>query len=543
MSDPVSNGDAPGPHAPPPAAGAPGATGEGGPPFRRLHPATLVQTVLGRAPGFLLALAPALSLAGSGLGRVALGLAVVFALLSVPGAVLGYLRFRYRLTPAEIQIHRGVLAREFRSIPVHRIQRVEIDRPLLARLFGTASVRLMTGGGAGADASLAYVSLAEALALRADVRRLQAAEPATAAAASTQAGTQTAPEAPHGPASADAAPSDDPSRLVFALTPGLLLRAGAMRFSLVYIALAFSALQFTQFSPEDLAGLAERLRLSERLPALAASPVLALAVTGVVALALSWLAGIATTVVRYWGFALRADARRLYTERGLGGRYEHAVPRARVQAVVFTANPVMLRFGYVRLVVRTMGAGTDGSGEEVIVPLARRADASALARDLLGHAAIDALEPVSPLFVRRRALRYVALATAFAAVLAVPLGAWGAAALVAVPLGVLLARAQGRAHGYALTRDADGAPALVVQTGALWRAQQHIRVRRLHTIDVRATVFQARRGLASVFADTAGGRGPTVHDLPAADAARLAETLRRLAGQTPLPPPAPSDAP
>ncbi|MFN3596719.1 MAG: PH domain-containing protein [Rubricoccaceae bacterium] len=479
--------------------------------------------MLGRAPGFLLALAPALSLAGSNFGRVALVLALGLGVLSVPGAVIGYLRFRYRLTATEVQIRRGVLAREFRSIPVHRVQRVEIDRPLLARLFGTASVRLMTGGGAGADASLAYVSLADALALRADVRRLQAADPAPPGH-EARTPDQVTPDAGTGP---DAEP-----RVVFTLSPGLLLRAGAMRFSLVYIALAFSALQFTQFSPEDLVGLVGRLRLAERLPALAASPVLALGVTGVVALALSWLAGLVTTVARFWGFTLRTDARRLYTERGLGARYEHAVPRARVQAVVFTANPVMLRFGYARLAVRTMGAGTDGSGEEILVPLARRADASALARELLGHAVADALAPVSPLFVRRRALRYAAAAAA-AAVLALPFSAWGTAALAGVPLGVLLARAQGRAHGYALTRDAAGAPALVVQTGAFWREQQHVRVHRLHTVDVRATVFQARRGLASVFADTAGGDGPTVHDLPADEALRLAEMLRHLAQPQP----------
>jgi putative membrane protein len=497
--------------------------------FRRLHPTTLIHRAIRSLLGLGLLLLPVVR--GDGpTPRLYLVVAVVFGTLAIPGAVLGYLRFRYRLTPDEVQIESGVLARRHRSIPLDRIQRVEVDRPLFARAVGTARVRLMTGSGAGAEGVLDFVALPEALALRETVRQLQREREVPA------------PDSPLAdPARQEDIPRGDaPVPLHFELTPGLLFRAGAMRFSLVYIALAFSGLQLFGFSVVDVVDWIEEADLLARIPLLTASPLLALAVSLGVAFALSWVAGLVTTLVRYHGFTLRADPRRLYTERGLGGRFERAIPREKVQAVLFATNPITRAFGYVRLEVQTMGLDARGGGREVLVPLAPLAEVSALGERLLGYTHAEALRPVSRRFIRRRGLRYSVVLTATAAagwLVWEPL-VWG---LVGLPLVWALAWGQWRAHGFAF----DGGT-LVVQGGALWRQQWHLPLAKFQTVDRGANLFQRRQGLGSVHVDTAGApdtRPPVVEDLPEAEAWALADTLYAAFEAAPGSPPAGGSAP
>jgi putative membrane protein len=482
--------------------------------YRRLHPTTLFHRAFRSLLGLGLLLLPVLR--GDGpTARLYLVVAVVFGVLAIPGAVFGYLRFRYRLTPEEVQIESGVLARRHRSIPLDRIQRVEVDRPLFARAMGTARVRLMTGSGAGAEGVLDFVALPEALALRETVRQMQRER---------EGGGLAAAEAPLADSSRqEGGPSADaPPPLHFGLTPGLLFRAGAMRFSLVYIALAFSGLQLFGFSVVDVVDWIEEADLLARVPLLTASPLLALAVSLGVAFVLSWVAGLVTTLVRYHGFTLRADARRLYTERGLGGRFERAIPREKVQAVLFASNPITRAFGYARLEVQTMGLDDRGGGREVLIPLAPLREVSALGERLLGYTHTEGLRPVSSRFVRRRGFRYSVLlgAAAGAGWLAWEPLAWG---LVGLPLVWALAWRQWRAHGFRF----DGST-LVVQGGALWRQQWHLPLAKFQTVDRWANMFQRRQGLGSVYVDTAGApdaRPPVVEDLPEPEALALADTL------------------
>jgi putative membrane protein len=295
-----------------------------------------------------------------------------------------------------------------------------------------------------------------------------------------------------------------------------------MRFSLIYIALAFSAMQFAGLNVDDVIRWIERADLLGRVPLLAVSPLLAILISVGIAFVLSWLAGLLVTVVRYHGFTLTADHRRLYTERGLGGRFERAIPQKKVQAVLYATNPLMRHFGYASLEAQTMGLDNRGAGREVLIPLAKKDVASALGKRLLGQPVTDALRPVSRRFIRRRGLRYSALLGIGVAsgALVWPPAIW---LLVLLPLAWGLAWAQWRAHGFAF----DGRT-LVVQHGALRRRQWHLPLEKFQTVEHWANLFQRRHGLASVYVDTAGApdiRGPVIEDLPAGEASALANTL------------------
>ena len=434
--------------------------------------------------------------------------------------VAHYMRFRYRVTSREIVLRSGVFSQQTRNIPIERIQRVEILQPLLARLFGTARVLLMTAGGAGAEGTLEYVSLAEARHLRETIREFQSGTAAT-----------TRPRAP-GAAETDAAtPTARTPALLFHLTPALLARQGMMRFSLVYIALAFSALQWLDIQVEDIIDFFLQQRYAAYADYLPQSPAATALLTLLVALALSWLAGIATTVNSYHGYTLtREGADKLHTARGLLGRFERTIPLRKVQALVFRQNPIMRRWHYTRLSAQTMGLDEQARGAAPVVPFAREADALAMAEDVFGYHAPAQLAPVSPFHFRRTALRMlVGLAVVVGALAFWTLEAlWG---LLLAPLLVWLAWAQYRAHGYYF----DGTM-LVVQQGALWRTRWAVPVSRAQTLSMDATLFQRRLGLATLSVDTAGASelgGPRIRDLPADTAHALLRALRDAFRQQP----------
>src|SRR5690606_27576409 len=75
-----------------------------------------------------------------------------------------------RVTDEVVEIRQGVIFRSHRKARLDRIQGINIQRSLLARIFGAAKLEI-SGAGAEANMQLAYLSGANADALRAELLR------------------------------------------------------------------------------------------------------------------------------------------------------------------------------------------------------------------------------------------------------------------------------------------------------------------------------------------------------------------------------------
>jgi putative membrane protein len=267
------------------------------------------------------------------------------ALVVVPAAVAGALLLglvswwftRFRISAEELRIDSGVLVRRQRRVRIERIQAVEVEQPLLARLTGMAELRVEVAGGDGAK--LAYLTLREAEALRRTLLDHAA----------------TAPE--QSPAPTPVLYRVDDTRLLAAT----LLRTEVAATALVAVAGATLAVRAGQ--PGGLA---------------AVIPV-ALATAGI-----AWkgfAGGFATTLTRAErGLRLRAGLLDVRTQ---------SVPTGRVQGVVVIEPLLWRALGWARVDVTVAGVG---AGEEqnratgVLVPVARRAEVDALLPLVLGGA-------------------------------------------------------------------------------------------------------------------------------------------------------------
>lgn len=77
----------------------------------------------------------------------------------------------FRITGDDVEVRSGVFFRTHRRAPLDRVQGVNLTRPMVARLLGTAKLEVV-GAGLDANVKLEYLSTANAEAVRADILRL-----------------------------------------------------------------------------------------------------------------------------------------------------------------------------------------------------------------------------------------------------------------------------------------------------------------------------------------------------------------------------------
>jgi putative membrane protein len=477
---------------------------------RRLHPTTLVLRLLASIPGLILLTLPV----WTGGDRSVLYLvffSAVYALFAVPMIVAHYMRFRYWINPKEVVIQSGVFTRQHRSIPIERIQNIEIRQSLLPRMFGTARVQIETAGSKSAEGLLELVSLAEARNIREVVRAYQrglASQPADA--------PQSLEE---GPAEA---PTEEGRQLLIALSIRRVLLSGVFRFSLIYIALIFSGLQFLNIDVEDIFDWYTRGRLEWMTEVIADSPWLIAIFSALTAAVISWIIGILVNLNRYYGFRLALEGDKLFRRHGLLTVLEGTIPIKKVQAVLLRANPLMRRYGFRRMELQTMGVDADQQGNQVAVPFAREQEIEAINPHVLPFSLPETFFSVSRLMIRRSIIRYSGVLLLIGA----PLGYFWAPGywLFAIwPLLPVLAYLQYKHHGYAF----DG-NFLFVRRGIILHTIWVLPVERFQVLYGTASIFQRRLGLATVLVDTAGATSvaaPEIRDLPEQTAMELLESL------------------
>jgi putative membrane protein len=497
----------PPPGSPPPAAAAHHRSSA--PDFaapRALHPASIVLGIPLRQliQGLVF---PALigASAGPGLRFVVV---IVVGLLSaiLVGRVLAWQRFRFSFDGEVLRIDEGVLSRSHRALDVARIQQVEVDRSLVARVLGLATLRVETAGGSGEpEIELRVIPEAEADALRSAVRDSKAALRGDA------------------PTGADA---DDADRSAAGVEPAgdEVVRVGLPRIVLASVtgsrllvlpAVLLASLQFVGDATELGGGSLDPETLVRRL--------LALGVVAIVALLIPASLVVATSagILRDYGWTMRRIDDDLHVSRGLLSTRQSVVPLARVQLVEVQRNWIRRALGFA--VIRVHSAGGGGDDSRVIIPLVRSDEVDRLVGALLpGVAGVPTLRSHPPMARRRAVFRWLRAAVLPTAALLLVPELSGALRVLGVVLpfaavALALIEYSQLAHGRTERVLASRSGALAVTTGLAPLVK-------VQGVTQRASWFQRRLGLATLTAHVAGPGGDlTVLDL----GARRGTELRR----------------
>ncbi|MEO1045952.1 MAG: PH domain-containing protein [Pseudomonadota bacterium] len=509
----------------------------------RLHPLSVAIGIITSVPRLIFAAVP-ISFAMRDQDALTISLvALVFLLILAISGFLVWLRwsrFTFLLDSQEIRVTSGILSRNSRSIPYQRIQDVNIEQNLLARILGLAKVKLETGSGGGEDASLDAVTLARADALRDTIRERKADSTAARTDAISADGASAAP--------ADSVASESEAITIFTMDGRRLFILGIFSFSLAIFAFLFALLQNFDFlipdevlNPEniidavtdsDVGGEIDRLRnvggvIGQVFAALAG-------LTGL--LFVGFVTGLITVVLREYGFRLDQTDNAFRRRRGLLTLTDVAMPIHRVQAALVITGPVRRRFGWKALKFQSLASDGDEGSDHMVAPLARQHEVA----DIAARADIDiALEDDA---LNRVAHSYwlipvipamLLLVIAVSIVSAIQAGPDLLLLILLAPLIALIGWLRWKHHLYASTDRF-----LHVRSG-FWR-QGHtiLPLRKIQSVDVSQNIIERAFDKASVTIGVAGGSVVfplTVHALATETAyamrAYLLEKMTQMAAQ------------
>ncbi len=282
-----------------------------------------------------------------GIGLILLGAAAV-AGITAGVSFLQWQRLEFWFdADGDLRVDSGVITRQERRLQLSRLQAVDVVQPLVARIFGMAELRIEVAGAGDSRATLQFLTLAEAEALRAEVL-------ARAAGVRHDAGAA-------------------PETVVATVPPGelalsLLLRG--VTFTLLLISVLVLVVTFVTAGPGGL--------------------VLVL-FTGGVPLFLVF-----GEFSRYFGFTVATSPDGLRLRHGLLQTQAQTVPPGRVQAVGFVSPLLWRGRGWVRVTLNIAGVGNQdgGSGdvvESVLLPVAPWPVARMVAAYVLPGVDVDAV--------------------------------------------------------------------------------------------------------------------------------------------------------
>ncbi|MEV0271011.1 PH domain-containing protein [Hamadaea sp. NPDC050747] len=312
-------------------------------PRRRLHPLSPFLHSI-RQLVALVALISWQGFANLGVARF-LGVVVLILIGAVVYSVITWRFTGYEVTGRELRIYEGTFSRRVRTIPLERLQSVEVVRPFLAQLTGLAELRLEVVGGGKAEAPLAYLTVAEAGSLRTHL--LELAQGGSVVRAESE---------PRGPEPVLYAARDEDLLLSQAMTPEVIF---------LPIAAAFVVVQFA------LAGSFGFIAIASMLTAL----------VGV-------LVRPVRRVTRNWRCTLTERETRLHIRRGLTETHSQTVPVQRVQAVTVTWPLIWRPKRWLKATVDIAAQGSQGADPDdheatTLLPVAALDEARAVVPWLL----------------------------------------------------------------------------------------------------------------------------------------------------------------
>ncbi len=445
---------------------------------RRLHRAAIAvytTQALGNAalPLFVIA---AISLFGGGFDAKGLLQSAIYGAAGVAIAfATGLVRWRtttYWVDGEAVGHRSGLLRISQTTVPLARVEALDVHQGLVQRAFGVVAVEVQTGGGRkGGEISLPALAPAAVRELR---DRVGVAAPSAPDASRMLTGR---------------------ALLVAALT------AGQLGVILPVLAVAGQIAQqvFEQEGGE---------RAVDALP----RSVLAWAAIVAALLLAAWVLSVAGALVAFAGFTVARDADRLRIRRGMLQRREATIPVERVRAIRMVEGLLRQPFGLAALHIEVTGYADEAAAARTLYPLVRVCDVRATLEELLPELADHPGGLARP---PRRARRRYLLGPALAG-LALSAAGWiwlGPWCVVLLPLALAAGAARWRAAGW---RVRDGRLAVRARRLARTTVLAPAVNRESHT--VAQNPFQRRARLATL--EVAFGKKTTarIRHLEAADA-------------------------
>lgn len=443
--------------------------------LRTVRSIGIVQIVL--VAGYLLSQSPSVLVLALGV----LAVAAIFLGISA----LSWWRYTFQVDAGELRVKKGVLSQQALSVPLDRVQSVSIEQKFLHRMVGLVQVSLDTAGSSAAEFTIDAVDRDVAVALQAAAADHKANSESTATPALVA--DDMAPPA----MSAPAAPVEE--RIVVQHSPKRLAK----------IALTNAPLSgFAVLAPLFAFGdeIFERLPFDINFDGIDFDVgtwllwFIPLALAAV--LLASLLLNIVQTVLRDWNLRVTRTASGLRRDAGLLSTTSVASSLPRVQRIETSQGMLERWVGLQELTLHNIGDA------DMKVPGCTTDEAEDLRQlGLDGAHGVHTLDRrVSPLAVFKATRNASVVALALAVGLYFVLSWWSLLFLLLIPLVWMQSRRSNRLYRWGIGEDAIADRAEFVG----WRRNESL-LRKVNSVQVRQSLFERKRDLATVTIEFAGG--------------------------------------
>lgn len=487
---------------------------------RRLHPSSVIFEAISKIREYIFpAIVGLFSATQGGWGIWIAG--IVFG-GSILATLLRYFTLRYRIQDGEFVIKEGLLFRRTRSVPIRKIQNVDLVQNVLHRVFGVAEVKVETASGTEAEATLRVLTKPQIEELRAAVLDVHADEVAPDELLS---GEDTLSE------ELSATSQSLSSQLLHTISTKTLIQAGVCsNRGAVFIGVIFGFFFQGQFWEGWQPGAGRNFWrkyipstnwLPDWIDTSWFSGWAGITLLCVVLFFLLRLLGMIWYVHRFYGYQLEQVGNDFRISCGLLTRVSATVPRNRIQ-FISVHRPLLLRWmGLASIRIETAGgAGVENENASTtvsrrwFVPVLREEEVDELLAKLRPGMNWLECKPemvwhgVSPLTekrLRRKAIIFGVIATAVGLAITRP---WGwIAGPVLVPILLWLAYKKSRAKRFG--RAYWG---VVYQSGFLMRKMSFAFFDRIQGFNLAQSPFDRRWNMATLQVDTAAA-GPAEHTI------------------------------
>ena len=309
---------------------------------------------------------------------VALALTAGVLLLCILGFWISWRMHTFRITDEVVEVRSGILFRTNRKGRLDRIQGINIARPIIPRLFGAAKLEVSVAGN-DANVPLSYLASRDADSLRRDILTL-----ASGARRNT---TTDAPSVPIGAAGLLTSrvgellgPELDPAMVaeptsVVRMNPGRLVGSTLLSETMVVLVGMIVALIATVIVTGEL-----------------------IAIVGILPAMLGIVGFLITRITRSLRYSIAATPDGVRIGFGLLSTTNETLPPGRIHSVK-VSQPLLWRpFGWWQIAVnrasRSSAQGAAGQQQTTILPVGDLADVHAVLRLLLPEVATDEVQPV-----------------------------------------------------------------------------------------------------------------------------------------------------
>lgn len=312
---------------------------------RKLHPLTIVYSAFRALPQLFIAFFIVRNFQD---GIIELVISAIIGIIFLPAILIHYFNFHFSINSEGITVKSGLFFKNIRSIPLDRIQNVDIRQNGFQRALKIAVIRIETAGGKAPEAKLEYVGIKHAHDIRDEIQGLQSERKGIL--------------------------SDNPlekkvidSEIILSLNNRALLRGAITKLSPVVL---FLLGVFGQYNFIFQKLIEENQSVHDAVNWIVENYVLLSIIAIVTIIFVSWIGGILVHIARYYKFTVKQSNKTLTTDSGLIGKWHSVIPRKKIQSIARRANPIMRLLGLEYVEIHTAGSSENGSKTaEVLVPV------------------------------------------------------------------------------------------------------------------------------------------------------------------------------